>query len=67
MIILLHDPDPRVLNALPLMLAALDERGATYHVLPRPVDKPNAYTVGIGRPPDVVIPPGALVDLAPLP
>jgi peptidoglycan/xylan/chitin deacetylase (PgdA/CDA1 family) len=66
-IILLHDPDPRVLKALPQVLDALDERGATYHVLPRPVDRPNGYTVGVGRPPDIVIPPGALVDLVPIP
>jgi hypothetical protein len=45
----------------------LDERGAVYDVLPRPVDQPNHYTVGIGRPPDLVIPPGALVDLAQIP
>jgi peptidoglycan/xylan/chitin deacetylase (PgdA/CDA1 family) len=54
-IILLHDPDPRVVEALPLLLDALDERGAAYHVLPRPVDHPNSYTVGIGRPPEVVL------------
>jgi peptidoglycan/xylan/chitin deacetylase (PgdA/CDA1 family) len=66
-IILLHDPDLRVVKALPLLLDALDARGATYHVLPRPVDRPNSYTVGIGRPPDVVMPSGALVDLIPIP
>jgi peptidoglycan/xylan/chitin deacetylase (PgdA/CDA1 family) len=66
-IILLHDPDPRVVKALPAVLDALDERGAVYDVLPRPVDQPNHYTVGIGRPPDLVIPPGALVDLAQIP
>jgi peptidoglycan/xylan/chitin deacetylase (PgdA/CDA1 family) len=66
-IILLHDPDPRVVKALPLLLDALDARGAVYHVLPRPVDQSNSYTVGVGRPPDVVIPPGALVDLSQIP
>lgn len=66
-IILLHDPDARVLEALPLMLDALDQRGATYHVLPRPVDRPNHYTVGIGRPPEPVISPGALIDQETMP
>ncbi len=66
-IILLHDPDPRVVKALPLVLDALDERGALYDVLPRPVDQPNRYTVGISRPSEIVIPPGALVDLAQIP
>jgi peptidoglycan/xylan/chitin deacetylase (PgdA/CDA1 family) len=66
-IILLHDPDPRVLKALPSVLDALDERGAVYHVLPRPVDQPNHYTIGIGRPPEVVIPPGAFVDFVSIP
>ncbi len=54
-IILLHDPDPRVAEALPLLLGALTARGARYEVLPRPVDRPNRYTVGIGRPPEVVV------------
>lgn len=66
-IILLHDPDARVVNALPLLLDALDERGAVYHVLPRPIDAPNHYTVGIGRPPDVVIPAGTLVNQGQIP
>jgi peptidoglycan/xylan/chitin deacetylase (PgdA/CDA1 family) len=66
-IILLHDPDPRVVKALPAVLDALDERGAVYKVLPRPVDQPNHYTVGIGRSPDMVMAPGALVDLAQIP
>lgn len=50
LILLLHDPDPRVAALLPTLLDALDERGATYHTLPRPVDSPNAFTVGISRP-----------------
>ena len=66
-IILLHDPDLRVVNALPLLLDTLDERGAVYEVLPRPVDTPNHYTVGIGRPPDLVLAPGALLDLVQIP
>jgi peptidoglycan/xylan/chitin deacetylase (PgdA/CDA1 family) len=57
LIILLHDPDPRVIAALPALIDMLKERGATFHVLPRPIDQPNAYTVGIGRSPTPVIDP----------
>jgi peptidoglycan/xylan/chitin deacetylase (PgdA/CDA1 family) len=58
LIILLHDPDLRVVAALPMLLDELDARGAVYHVLPRPMDLPNRYTVGIDRPLEIVYPPG---------
>ncbi len=54
LVLLLHDPDPRIPQALPLLLDELDSRGASFHVLPRPADKPNSYTIGIARPIEVV-------------
>ena len=66
-IILLHDPDPRTATALPALLDALDTFGATYHVLPRPGDLPNRYTVGIARPEPLVIARESFRDVAPIP
>jgi peptidoglycan/xylan/chitin deacetylase (PgdA/CDA1 family) len=66
-IILLHDPDPRVAAALPALLDALDAFGATYGVLPRPADLPNRYTVGIARPESLVIARESYRDLASIP
>lgn len=51
LIILMHDAVPLTQRALPLIIAALRERGATFHALPRPNDQPNAPTVGIGYAP----------------
>jgi peptidoglycan/xylan/chitin deacetylase (PgdA/CDA1 family) len=51
LIILMHDAVPLTQRALPLIIAALRERGATFHALPRPSDQPNAPTVGIGYAP----------------
>ncbi len=66
-IILLHDPDPRVATALPALLDALDTLGATYHALPRPGDLPNRYTVGIARPEPLVIARESYRDVASIP
>lgn len=66
-IILLHDPDPRTATALPALLDALDTFGATYHVLPRPGDLPNRYTVGIARPEPLVIARESFRDVASIP
>lgn len=66
-IILLHDPDPRVATALPALLDALDAFGATYHALPRPGDLPNRYTVGIARPEPLVIARESYRDVASIP
>jgi peptidoglycan/xylan/chitin deacetylase (PgdA/CDA1 family) len=48
LIILLHDADKVTDDALPEIISQLRERGAEFHSLPRPQDKPNAKTVGIG-------------------
>ncbi|RMF50771.1 MAG: hypothetical protein D6749_09680 [Chloroflexota bacterium] len=45
------DAVPLTRRALPLLIAALRNLGATFHALPRPADQPNAPTVGIGYPP----------------
>lgn len=66
-IVLLHDPDPRVIIALPALLDALDTLGAAYHVLPRPGDLPNRYTVGIARPEPLVIARESYRDVASIP
>jgi len=66
-ILLLHDPDPRVATALPPLLDALNAFGATYHVLPRPGDLPNHYTVGIARPEPLVIARESYRDTASIP
>jgi peptidoglycan/xylan/chitin deacetylase (PgdA/CDA1 family) len=51
LIILLHDADRVTVEALPKIIRELRERGAEFHALPRPQDKPNARTVGIGYAP----------------
>jgi len=66
-IVLLHDPDPRVIIALPALLDALDTLGAAYHVLPRPGDLPNRYTVGIARPEPLIIARESYRDVASIP
>lgn len=55
LILLLHDPDPRVAAALPMLFDALDAFKVTYCVLPRPCDLPNHYTVGIAQSPRPVL------------
>ncbi|MFQ3535554.1 MAG: hypothetical protein SNJ58_06720, partial [Aggregatilineales bacterium] len=62
LIVLMHDAVPLTQRALPLIIAALRELGATFHALPRPIDQPNAPTVGIGHPP-TPDPLGALCTL----
>ncbi|MCS6872288.1 MAG: polysaccharide deacetylase family protein [Anaerolineae bacterium] len=51
LIILMHDAVPLTQRALPLIIAALRDLGATFHALPRPNDQPNVPLVGIGYPP----------------
>jgi peptidoglycan/xylan/chitin deacetylase (PgdA/CDA1 family) len=48
LIILLHDADKVTDDALPEIIRQLRERGAEFYALPRPQDRPNAKTVGIG-------------------
>jgi peptidoglycan/xylan/chitin deacetylase (PgdA/CDA1 family) len=48
LIILLHDADKVTDDALPEIIGQLRERGAEFHSLPRPQDRPNTQTVGIG-------------------
>ncbi len=50
LIVLLHDPDPRVAAALPAFLDALQPFNVVFRPLPRPCDQPNRYTVGVGGP-----------------
>jgi peptidoglycan/xylan/chitin deacetylase (PgdA/CDA1 family) len=50
LIILLHDADKVTDEALPTIIKQLKDRGAEFHTLPRPQDKPNTKTVGIGYP-----------------
>ncbi len=51
LIILLHDADKVTGDSLPQIIQQLRERGAEFHALPRPQDKPNTKTVGIGYDP----------------
>lgn len=67
LVILLHDPDPRVAALLPALLDALEPFRVTYHVLPRPCDQPNQYTVGVGRSPHLVFVPGRVRERCPIP
>ncbi len=48
LILLLHDADKVTDDALPSIILELRARGAEFHALPRPQDKPNTKTVGIG-------------------
>jgi peptidoglycan/xylan/chitin deacetylase (PgdA/CDA1 family) len=51
LIILLHDADRVTDDALPEVIRQLRLRGAQFHALPRPQDRPNSRTVGIGYQP----------------
>ncbi|MCC7446420.1 MAG: polysaccharide deacetylase family protein [Anaerolineae bacterium] len=51
LIILLHDADKVTGDALPQVIRELRNRGAVFRALPRPQDKPNTRTVGIGYEP----------------
>ncbi|GAB4552128.1 MAG: hypothetical protein OHK0023_19740 [Anaerolineae bacterium] len=51
LIVLMHDAAPVTRAGLPKVITALRERGASFHPLPRPIDRPNAATVGIGYAP----------------
>jgi peptidoglycan/xylan/chitin deacetylase (PgdA/CDA1 family) len=48
LIILLHDADKVTDDALPSIILELRARGAEFRALPRPQDRPNTRTVGIG-------------------
>ncbi len=50
LIVLMHDADKVTDDALLSIIQALQDRGAEFHTLPRPQDKPNTKTVGIGYP-----------------
>lgn len=65
LILLMHDPDPRTVAVLPVLLDELAAFDVSYRVLPRPGDQPNHYTVGVGMPPHPVLVPGA--ERAPIP
>lgn len=67
LVILLHDPDPRVAALLPGLLDALEPFRVTYHALPRPCDRPNQYTVGVGCPSHLVLVPDRLREHSPIP
>ncbi|MCE7947080.1 MAG: twin-arginine translocation signal domain-containing protein [Chloroflexi bacterium CFX4] len=51
LILLMHDAAPLTQATLPAIIKELRQRGATFHTLPRPIDQPNAPTVGIGYAP----------------
>jgi peptidoglycan/xylan/chitin deacetylase (PgdA/CDA1 family) len=51
LIILFHDFDVGTRAMLPELINKLRELGATFRPLPRPIDKPNSFTVGIGYAP----------------
>lgn len=51
LIILMHDADANTLAMLPRLIDDLRGRGATFRALPRPGDRPNTRTVGIGYAP----------------
>jgi peptidoglycan/xylan/chitin deacetylase (PgdA/CDA1 family) len=51
LIIALRDSDPLTIDALPQIIVQLRARGAAFKTLPRPVDQPNAFTVGVEEPP----------------
>ncbi len=51
LILLMHDAAPLTQTTLPAIIKVLRQRGATFHSLPRPIDPPNAPTVGIGYAP----------------
>jgi peptidoglycan/xylan/chitin deacetylase (PgdA/CDA1 family) len=53
LIILMHDYDADTRAMLPQLLVDLKELGAQFKPLPRPIDKPNSFTVGIGYAPTV--------------
>lgn len=53
LVILMHDADKTTDDMLPDLIDALRGLGANFHSLPRPIDQPNASTVGIDYPPTV--------------
>lgn len=53
LVTLMHDADALTDKALPEIISQLKDRGAEFRALPRPGDKPNASTVGIGYAPTV--------------
>jgi peptidoglycan/xylan/chitin deacetylase (PgdA/CDA1 family) len=67
LIVLLHDPDPRVAAALPALLDALQPFNVTFHPLPRPCDRPNQYTVGVGGATHPVLVSGTANEGSPIP
>lgn len=65
LVLLMHDPDPRTAAVLPVLLDELAAFDISYHVLPRPGDQPNHYTVGVGMSPHPILVFGA--ERAPIP
>ena len=55
LIILMHDADKDTVTMLPQLIQALRDLGAQFRVLPRPIDKPNTKTVGIGYAPTFAV------------
>ncbi len=51
LIILMHDADKDTVTMLPQLIQELRSLGARFRALPRPIDKPNSKTVGIGYAP----------------
>ena len=51
LVILMHDADKTTDDMLPDLISTLQGLGARFKSLPRPVDKPNATTVGISYAP----------------
>ena len=51
---LLHDADKDTDEMLPQLIQSLTILGAQFKSLPRPIDKPNTKTVGIGYAPTFV-------------
>ena len=53
LVILMHDADKTTDDMLSNLIDTLRGLGANFHPLPRPIDGPNASTVGIAYPPTV--------------
>lgn len=51
LVVLMHDASDLGRKALPQIIKEMRARGAVFRALPRPTDRPNAFTVGIGNDP----------------
>ena len=56
LIILMHDQDADTYTMLPDLVDTLRGLGANFRTLPRPIDRPNSTTVGIGYKPTPAAP-----------